>query len=230
MKMKITIFLMTTLLTIGTSYSINATSDDSEDTLDLSSPEIQQELAQADIDTEKAKNSPEVDPNIEEELELLKKENPDEYKQIAGERNKTYASGKMGKVGDILTTYDNSTSSWRHGHDAIVQSDNSRIMEAWAGKGVRNYQNNWSKRFKSKKKQYVKGADIYDKVKAQRYASSKTGKPYSVATTKKNTNKYYCSKLVWQSYKNTKGTDLDSNGGALVTPADIDRSSKTVSY
>ncbi|MCC9021498.1 YiiX/YebB-like N1pC/P60 family cysteine hydrolase [Bacillus nakamurai] len=96
--------------------------------------------------------------------------------------------------------------------------------------GVRNYQNNWSKRFKSKKKQYVKGADIYDKVKAQRYASSKTGKPYSVATTKNSTNKYYCSKLVWQSYKNTKGTDLDSNGGALVTPADIDGSSKTVSY
>lgn len=40
----------------------------------------------------------------------------------------------------------------------------------------------------------------------------------------------YCSKLVWQSCKNTKGTDLDSNGGAIVTPADIDRSSKTVSY
>jgi len=61
----------------------------------------------------------------------------------------------------------------------------NKIMEAWAGKGVRNYQNNWGKRFKSKKKQYVKGADIYDKVKAQRYASSKTGKPYSVAATKK---------------------------------------------
>lgn len=60
---------------------------------------------------------------------------------------------------------------------------------AWARKGVRNYQNNWSKRFKSKKKQYVKGEDIYDKVKAQRYASSKTGKPYSVAATKKSTNK-----------------------------------------
>jgi hypothetical protein len=58
-------------------------------------------------------------------------------------------------------------------------------LEAWTGKGVRNYQNNWSKRLKSKKKQYVKGADIYDKVKAQRYASSKTGKPYSVAATKK---------------------------------------------
>lgn len=58
-------------------------------------------------------------------------------------------------------------------------------MEAWTGKGVRNYQNNWGKRFKSQKKQYVKGADIYDKVKAQRYASSNTGKPYSVAATKK---------------------------------------------
>lgn len=57
----------------------------------------------------------------------------------------------------------------------------NKIMEAWAGKGVRNYQNNWGKRFKSKKKQYVKSAD-------------------------------------------------NSNGGALVTPADIDRSSKTVSY
>ncbi|MFK8882483.1 YiiX/YebB-like N1pC/P60 family cysteine hydrolase [Bacillus velezensis] len=62
------------------------------------------------------------------------------------------------------------------------------------------------------------------------YASSKTDKPYSVAATKKNTNKYYCSKLVWQSYKNSIGTDLDSKGGALVTPADIDRSSKTVCY
>ncbi|MCM2988492.1 hypothetical protein M3580_04530 [Bacillus safensis] len=230
MKKEITIFLMAILLTIGSAYSINATSPESEDTLDLSSPEIQKELEQADINTEKAKNSPEIDPNIEEELELLKKEHPAEYKQIAEERNKTFASGKMGKVGDILTTYDNKTSSWRHGHNAIVQSDNSKIMEAWAGKGVRTYQNNWSKRFKSKKKQYVKGADIYDKVKAQRYAGGKTGKPYSIATTKKSTDKYYCSKLVWQSYKNTKKIDLDSNGGALVTPADIDQSSKTVSY
>ncbi|WP_088612608.1 YiiX/YebB-like N1pC/P60 family cysteine hydrolase [Bacillus amyloliquefaciens] len=56
---------------------------------------------------------------------------------------------------------------------------------------------------------------MYDKVKAQRYASSKTGKPYSVATTKKSTNKYYCSKLVWQSYKNTKGTDLVVMGAHL---------------
>lgn len=58
----------------------------------------------------------------------------------------------------------------------------------------------------------------------------KKGKPYSVSATKTSTSKYYCSKLVWQSYKNTIGTDLDSNRGAIVTPADIDRSSKTVSY
>lgn len=100
-----------------------------------------------------------------------------------------------------MTIYNNGTSNWRHGHNAIVHSDNLKIMEAWAGKGVRTYQNNWSKRFNS---QYVKGTDIYDKIKAQRYAGGKTGKPYSIATTKKSTDKYYCSKLVWQSYKDTK--------------------------
>ncbi len=96
-------------------------------------------------------------------------------------------------------------------------------------KGVRNYANNWGKRFKSKKKMFVRGATSTKYTKAQSYAYGKRGKSYSLLATKKGTSKYYCSQLVWQAW-NKQGFDLDYNGGAIVTPADLDKHAKTILY
>ena len=38
---------------------------------------------------------------------------------------------------------------------------------------------------------------------------------------KSSTNSYYCSKLVWKSYKEGANLDIDDNGGVKVTPSDI---------
>ena len=68
-------------------------------------------------------------------------------------------------------------------------------------------------------------------IAATNYASGKSAKSYSLAAGKKSTSKYYssCSQLVWQSLWK-QGYDLDSNGGIIVTPAQLEKDSQTIVY
>ncbi|MBU8715344.1 MULTISPECIES: YiiX/YebB-like N1pC/P60 family cysteine hydrolase [Brevibacillus] len=212
----------------------HASSNSQEGLLDLTSSEVQAELAKEEKETEakkeqksKAKKRNEID-----SLKELKKNAPEKYKEIQDEQSKQKAlasSGKMGTVGDILITYDNETSGWNHGHAAIVRKSNDYIVEAWPKEGVRVYKNNWGSRFDSAYKFYVKGADDSDFTNAQKYAYSQLGKPYQLNVQKHFTDAYYCSQLVWKAWYE-QGFDVDADGGFLVTPADIDDSKLTVEY
>lgn len=202
--------------------------------LDLTSAKVQEELAKEEKETKfnkeqrsKAKKRKEIN-----NLDDLKKNAPEKYKEIQNEQAKLTAlasSGKMGTVGDILITYDNETSGWNHGHAAIVRKNNDYIVEAWPKEGVRVYKNNWGNRFDSAYKFYVKGADDTDFNNAQKYAYSQLGKPYQLNVQKHFTDAYYCSQLVWKAWYE-QDFDVDADGGFLVTPADIDDSKLTVEY
>ncbi|MGY2613436.1 YiiX/YebB-like N1pC/P60 family cysteine hydrolase [Bacillus pretiosus] len=200
------------------------------------SPELKKELQQAEIDTKTAaqKVNEINQEELNKELEELKSNNPEKYQAIIKEKEKqkqkfAASSGKMGTKGDILISYDNKTAGWNHGHAAIVLEDNNYYMEAWPDRGVRVHDNDFGTRFNSKKKQYIKGASNNQYRAAQNYAYSKKGSKYSVLTRKDNPYQFYCSSLVWQAWK-SQGYDLDSNGGGIVTPADIDNSSYTITY
>ena len=205
--------------------------------LDMSSPEIQAELERKIKETEVARTRAmqgQFHSMIAEETNLddLKKNAPEKYKQIQEEQQKAQglaSSGRMGTVGDILITYDNKTTVWRHGHAAIVRKNNDYIVEAWPDEGVRNYKNNWGNRFDSALKLYVKGADDTDYINAQRFAYGEEGKPYKLNVAKHFTSSYYCSKLVWKAW-DEQGFDVDADGGFIVTPADIENSKITVEY
>lgn len=70
---------------------------------------------------------------------------------------------------------------------------------------------------------------------AVKWAAAQIGDPYSVFVSKTNTDKFYCSQLVWASYhygaknvpdlqsQNNSGIniDLDMNGGFWVMPGDL---------
>ena len=60
-------------------------------------------------------------------------------------------------------------------------------------------------------------------IAATTYGRAQVGKNYNWAFRKYNEGAHYCSELVWQAYK-ALGTDLDSNGGFVVSPDDIARS------
>lgn len=138
-------------------------------------------------------------------------------------------SGTYGTNEDILISYDSGYKNWNYGHAAIVRKGDRQIIEAWPGDGVRLYTNNWSTRWNSKKKMYVRGASSSNYTNAQAYAYDKLGSSYNLLAGKQATSMYYCSLLVWQAW-NKQGYDLDGNGGSIVTPADLESSSRTQVY
>ncbi|MGG1440720.1 YiiX/YebB-like N1pC/P60 family cysteine hydrolase [Brevibacillus laterosporus] len=232
------LFLAIAALTVSAVPTLTQASQELEEGyLDMSSPEIQAELKRKIKETEIARTKAlqgKVHSMIAEDpsLDDLKKNAPEKYKQIQEEQQKVQglaSSGRMGTVGDILITYDNKTSVWRHGHAAIVRKNNDYIVEAWPEEGVRNYKNNWGNRFDSALKLYVKGADDTDYINAQKFAYGEKGKPYKLNVAKHFTSSYYCSKLVWKAW-DEQGFDVDADGGFIVTPADIENSKNTVEY
>ena len=48
--------------------------------------------------------------------------------------------------------------------------------------------------------------------------------PYDALTMKNNWDEWYCSKLIYATYKNTTGDDLDPNWGFFVFPSDLENS------
>jgi uncharacterized protein YycO len=188
--------------------------------------ELENDLLQIKELKDKKVNKTELEKNLKE----LEKVNPEKYKDIKKAQGiQVMTAGEMGTNGDILITYDNKTSGWRHGHAAIVQTNNDYVVESWPNVGVRSYKNNWSSRFSSKKKMYISGASSSKYTAAQAYAKSKIGSPYQAPVGKNSPIAFYCSSLVWQSWYK-QGYDLDGNGGLLVTPADLENDSQTIVY
>ena len=60
--------------------------------------------------------------------------------------------------------------------------------------------------------------------RATEYARAQKPDTYSVATSKNNESEWYCSKLVWRSYMEGFGLDIDRDGGYYVYPDDIETS------
>ncbi len=138
-------------------------------------------------------------------------------------------SGQVGTEGDILITYDSETAGWNHGHAAIVRYDDTYIVEAWPGDGVRYHVNNWADRFTDARGFWVSGADGADYDGAEGVAKAQLGEPYTIWTTKSNTSEWYCSKLVWYGWKQ-QGYELDHDGGTYVIPADLENDSQTTRF
>jgi hypothetical protein len=56
---------------------------------------------------------------------------------------------------------------------------------------------------------------------APTYSRAQSGEPYDIASSKTDQSRWYCSKLLWASYRYTAGLDLDGDGGYWVWPIDL---------
>jgi uncharacterized protein YycO len=239
-KILIASILSATLLLPSTPSfaSTEAYPSESEIILDLSSDELQKEMKIAEENTKKAKSLEIDQKELKKELKELKKDNPEKYdlvieqikteEAVASGEITTLSSVSMGTKGDVLVTYDQDISGWNHGHAAIVAINYDYIYEAMPDPGVRYYPNRWAN-YNTKKKMYVKGASFANYDNAVAFAKAQVGKPYSLAAAKDQTKVYYCSLLVWKSWQK-QGFDLDGDGGLIVTPADLDLDSQTITY
>lgn len=131
------------------------------------------------------------------------------------------------RAGVILVTPDAIAGLIPTGHAGIVLSRLTAI-EAVAWK-VKRMSNTW---FIDKRQAYgvtVIGTSTLQDTNAARWADRQVGKPYNVAYWDVNTrNKFYCSQLVWASFKDTVGVDLNtSQFGSAVHPMELVRTPKT---
>lgn len=65
------------------------------------------------------------------------------------------------------------------------------------------------------------------RVRARDYARTQMGEPYLITSSKSDQSRWYCSKLLWSSYRYTSGLDLDADGGYWVWPVDLVNHPKT---
>lgn len=68
---------------------------------------------------------------------------------------------------------------------------------------------------------WVPKASLSKRCAARSYAAAQNGERYDISSSKWDTSRWYCSKLVWAGYRFRAGIDLDGNGGFWVSPADL---------
>ncbi len=62
---------------------------------------------------------------------------------------------------------------------------------------------------------------------ARDYCLRQAGEPYSLASSKADQSRWYCSKLCWSAWYRTALVDLDADGGYWVWPVDLVRDRQT---
>lgn len=130
--------------------------------------------------------------------------------------------------GMILVTPDKYKNLIPTGHAAIVW-DKKYVIES-VSKGVVKGNNNWKS---TKSKIYgvtVKSTNTAQDKNAALWCKKQVGKKYNFNYFDvKTRKKFYCSQLVWASYKDNFGIDLNTSAyGAAVHPMELVNTSKTV--
>lgn len=159
-------------------------------------------------------------------------------KQIREDRSETINQGKKQlksvqseegtyptKTGSILVTRDGFLDKLV-GHACIVYNS-ATTVESMPNTGVGTYANDWNTRYNAVYGLEVNKASTDQNESAASYAYEHIGNPYNWNFLNPDTtNSFYCSQLVYQSYKQTSGINLNYNGG-IIFPIDIVNSDLT---
>ncbi len=68
---------------------------------------------------------------------------------------------------------------------------------------------------------WVPSVTLTNRVRARNYCRAQNNEPYNISSSKSDQTQWYCSKLVWGSYRYTVSLDLDADGGYWVWPVDL---------
>ena len=131
------------------------------------------------------------------------------------------------RKGVILVTADAYKGLIPTGHAAIVWDKNYVIESLSDGVGI--HDNNWRSKKKTIYGVTVKSTSVAQDATAAKWCKAQVGKKYNWNYLNTSTrSKFYCSHLVWASYKDNFGIDLDTSAffGAI-HPMELVNSSKT---
>lgn len=113
------------------------------------------------------------------------------------------------------------------GHAAIIYSANT-VVESLS-KGVTTGKNDWNSTKTRCWGVTVKSTSAAQDANAANWCYNKRGCPYNYNFANVSTReKFYCSQLVWASFKDVCGVDLNTSTlGAIVTPMELVNTDKT---
>lgn len=113
------------------------------------------------------------------------------------------------------------------GHAAIIYSSKN-VVEALS-EGVTTGKNDWDKKKTKCWGVSVRSTTAAQDASAANWCYKQKGKPYNYVFTNVSTRKkFYCSQLVWASFKDLYGIDLNTSKlGSIVTPMELVNTNKT---
>lgn len=125
--------------------------------------------------------------------------------------------------GVMLVTADSSSLGYHYGHAGIIWTA-STTVESMSDTGVQYFDNDWDSRYST-----VEGITCSETTADQDNAASnwcagQVGKPYNWNFFYTSTrNSFYCSQLVWASFHDLYGIDIDQNSSVLgaIVPVDL---------
>ncbi|MCR3758871.1 hydrolase [Clostridium felsineum] len=126
------------------------------------------------------------------------------------------------RKGVILVTRDSNTLGVHYGHAGIIWSASTTVESM--PNGVGRYPNEWKTRYNSIKGLTTKNTTADQDAAAADWCSDQIGKPYNYNFFNINTrDKFYCSQLVWASYKDLYGMDIDPKRTipSVIIPVDL---------
>lgn len=138
--------------------------------------------------------------------------------QTADEAYGTYPT----RSGVILVTSDSNLLGFHYGHAGIIWSPSTTIESM--SDGVQRFPNTWNSRYNN-----VQAISVDDTTPAQdedaaNWCSDQVGKPYNWNFFNTATrSKFYCSQLVWASFKDLYSINIDSDSSipGVIVPVDL---------
>lgn len=74
---------------------------------------------------------------------------------------------------------------------------------------------------------WVPSVSVATRERARSYCRTQNGEPYDIGSSKNDQARWYCSKLLWASYRYVANIDLDADGGYWVWPVDLVNDTQT---
>lgn len=125
--------------------------------------------------------------------------------------------------GVMLVTADSSSLGYHYGHAGIIWTA-STTVESMPDNGVQYFDNDWDSRYSTVEGITCSETTADQDNEASNWCARQVGKPYNWNFFYTSTrNSFYCSQLVWASFHDLYGIDIDQNSsvpGAIV-PVDL---------
>lgn len=131
------------------------------------------------------------------------------------------------RYGVILVTTDGFSSGIGTGHAGIIWTTTT-VIESFPNGGVQTKPNDWNTRYNSVYGITTISTTASQDNEASNWCRGKVGLPYNWNFWNTgDRNKFYCSHLVWASFKDLYGINIDDDGG-IIWPVDLVNSKNTI--